>query len=56
MAAADPPLIARAPFHNYPWDFLDLKFKNKNKNMGGGQKKGDEMKGKNNLNEFCWVF
>jgi hypothetical protein len=23
--------------------------------MGGGQKKGDEMKGRNNLNEF-WVF
>jgi hypothetical protein len=31
MAAADPPLIARAPFHNYPLDFLDLKFKKKKK-------------------------
>jgi hypothetical protein len=55
MATADSSLIARAPFHNYPWDFLDLNFK-KNKNyMGCGQKKGNEMKDRNNLNEF-WVF
>jgi hypothetical protein len=31
MAAADPSLIARAPFHNYPWDFLDLKLLKINK-------------------------
>jgi len=29
MAATNSSLIARAPFHNYPGDFLDLKFKNK---------------------------